>query len=84
MQPPTIINPRTGDKHAAEDILNDLCQVCKKYGYGLLFDPTRGKMALAKLDEMGHAKVIAHVERIVPNGAVYQDFDWTPKPIKPQ
>lgn len=72
-----IINPRTGDKHAAEDILNDLCQVCKKYGYALLFNRQRGVMTLAKIDAMGHAFPIAHVERIMPTHATYEIIDWT-------
>lgn len=75
----SIINPRTGDKHAAEDILSDLCQVLKKYGYAMLFDKTRGVMTLSRIDEMGHAFPIAWVERLMPIGAVWTEIDRTPK-----
>lgn len=83
MGSPDIINPRTGDKHAAEDILNDLCQVLRKYGYGLLFDKSRGVMTLSKLDDLGHARPIAWIERLVPNGAIWREIDWTLKPTEP-
>lgn len=78
-----VINPKSGDVHAAEDILNDLCAVCKKYGYALLFNKQRGVMTLAKVDAMGHAFPIAHVYRIMPTGFVHEVIDWTSSKTQP-
>jgi hypothetical protein len=82
-EPNVIVNPRTGDKARAEDILGELCAVLRKYGYGLLFNPQRGVMALAKLDK-GNARVIAEISRLLPEGAVWKEIDWTPKEFTKQ
>lgn len=82
LQPAQIIDPKTGDTARAEDILGELCAVLRKYGYGLLFNPQRGVMALAKIEgSYGHtARVIAEIQRILPDGAVWRAINWTPTP----
>jgi hypothetical protein len=82
-KPDLLIDPRTGDKARAEDILGELCAVLRKYGYGLIFNPQRGTMTLAKVDGM-NARVIAEISRLLPQGAVWKEIDWTPKELKKQ
>jgi len=82
MENPTLlVNPRTGDKARAEDIIGEMCAVLRKYGYGLIFNQQRGVMALAKLSGV-EARVIAEIERLLPEGAVWREIGWTPKPLK--
>lgn len=79
--PSLIVDPKTGDTARAEDILGEVQAVMKKYGYGLIFNPQKRVMVLAKVSAFGHeARVIAEVHRILPTGSVFKQIDWTPKP----
>jgi hypothetical protein len=89
LKPDLIVNPKSGDIHRAEDIIGELSQVLRKYGYGLLFDKHKGVMVLAQITEgmpgfAPNARVIAMVDRILPGGAVYHEVDWTPGKITKQ
>lgn len=85
-RPDLIIDPRSGDKHRAEDIIGELCAVLRKHRYGLIFNPQRGVMVLAKIEGVfaNNARVIAEIQRLLPEGAVWKEIDWTPKEPRKQ
>lgn len=83
--PPTLlIDPKSGDTISAEDILGEIYTVLSKHGYGLIHNPVKGAMVLAKVSVFGNdARVIAEVQSITPNGGVvWRPIDWTPKPLR--
>lgn len=86
MEPNQIIDPKSGDVFRAKDILDELCAVMRKYGYALIFNPQRGTMVLGQhMTGPGvgpQIRVIAEVQKILPEAAVWREMDWTPR--KPQ
>ena len=74
--PALFIQPADGDQFRAEDMLQEICGVLRKHSYGLIFNPKRNTMVLAKLSVFGHeARVIAEVSRLLPEGAVFAVVD---------
>ncbi len=80
LQPTQLIDPKSGDTVRAEDMLQEISAVLRKYGYGLLFNPAKKCMVLAQIGGLfnAQARVIAEVYRILPEGVVWKQIDWTP------
>lgn len=75
-----IVNPRSGDKWSAADILEAVQGVLAERGYALVHRP--GSILLAKVGGPVmslEARVIAEVKVIAPQELVYRDIDWTPR-----
>ena len=89
--PPTpdvrmVINPVSGDKWRAEDILDAVQSVLREHGYALVHKPHA--MLLAKVDgppAACKARVIAEVRQITPFQIEYREISWVPiDKLKPQ
>jgi hypothetical protein len=86
--PPTpdvkmVINPKTGDRYRAEDILDAVATVLREHGYALVHKPNA--ILLAKVDgppAACKARVVAEVRQITPFMIEYKEIDWTPKGLK--
>lgn len=83
---PLIVDPRTGDTARAQDILDELQAVLKKYGYALAIANPPGPgygpkvIALAKVDGPAvnvQARVVAIVKQITPYMIEYDVVDWS-------
>lgn len=75
---PLVVDPKSGDIHRAQDILDEVQAVLKKYGYALAHRPHA--IILAKLDggvARAHARVIADVRQITPYMIEYREVDWS-------
>jgi hypothetical protein len=71
-----IINPKSGDVHRAEDILDEISAVLRKYGYILAHKPDA--IVLAKYEEPPTpCRVIGKLRQITGNFYDWKEVDWT-------
>lgn len=76
-----IIDPHTGDRESAEDVLDEIHAVMKKRGYCLI--GRDGFFVLAKVDQAGFgnkARAIAEVKQITPDMIEWRKVNWSQKP----
>jgi hypothetical protein len=74
-----IVNPKSGDQWRAQDILDEIQGVLRKYGYILAHKPNC--IVLAKYEEPPKpCRAIAKVRQITPNFYDWEEIDWSKIP----